>query len=162
MNKHVPQLDWKAYYNRFAEIHGGNPLQWKGWLLFPDGWRYSSTSYQGPEMPPQDEEQAKELRLVYWKMRLASVSKERRELRASLVGLEMMERTFSAPLQQRIVRDVPARNEFGDEVTRKVPGACDLDLEGLRGRLGWLEDDVEQCERVIKELSDAKAVEVVT
>ena len=49
---------------------------------------------------------------------------------------------------------INAIDEHGNAIMRAVPDACDLDLEGLRGRLGWLAEDVEQCESKIKELSD--------
>lgn len=156
MNKHIPQLDWKAYFARFSELHGGNPLQWRGWLVFPDGWRYSASSHAGPEAAPEDEAQAKFLMSVYWKMRLASVTKERRELRMSLVGLEQQMRVMSAPLQQRIHQEKSIQNEYGKELTVKVASACDLDLGELRSRIRELEEDALQCERVLADLKSSK------
>lgn len=153
MNKYIPQLDWRAYYRKFSEQHGGNPLQWQGWMLFPDGWRYSGTDHRGPEAPPQSEEHARHLKTIYWKLRLASVSKEHRQLSSALLGLEQSQRVYSAPLQQRITMDQPAKNEFGDDIVRKVPGSKDLDLGDLRARIAWLTEDIEECNKMLGELA---------
>lgn len=153
MNKFVPRIDWRATYGRFAELHGGNPLEWRGWLLFPDGWRWSATSHLGPELGPDGEGQRRELRAVYWKMRLASVNKERRELRAALIGLEQAERVHSVPLQQRVARRTTRKDERGNDVPCRIADSCDLDLEGLRNRIAWLEEDAGRCERIVEELA---------
>jgi hypothetical protein len=160
LNKFIPRIDWRATYRRFSELHGGNPLEWKGWLLFPDGWRWSATSYQGPEAAPENELEAKKLTTIYYRMRLVSVRREWRDLRVVLGQLEQSMRSMSdhdgvSPLQMRIVGEKVGRNKWGDEITLRVPASCDLDLDRLRGRVQWLADDAALCERAINELSDA-------
>ena len=149
MNKHIPQLDWNAYFQKFSEAHGGNPLQYKGRLLFPDGWRYGM-NHRGPERAPEGIDEERELMIVYWKLRLASVTKERRELRVALIGLEQSIRVMSQPLQQRIWLEVQSKNEWGQDITNLAPRSCELDLSGLRNRIKELGEDASQCSRILR------------
>src|SRR5437899_1081050 len=81
-------LDWKRWYLRFSEIHGGNPLQWRGRSLFPDGWRYSNSDYSGPELAPRYEAEARELQLVYFRLRLNAVEIECADIRRQLSTID--------------------------------------------------------------------------
>src|SRR5262245_41862310 len=75
-------VDWRAYFLAFMEVHGKNPVEVNGKLLFPDGWQYSRNNHAGPEYPPPaDPDQHRGLRIVYWKKRREIVETQAPELR---------------------------------------------------------------------------------
>jgi len=142
-------LDWEAYYVAFKEIHG-DPVKYGEKLLFADGWMYSSTDPAGPEYrPPDDIVELRALQLRYWTERRRTVVSERNYLRNLTHSLEALQKEKSAPLQRRVV----TVNEDGKMVDSVVP----LDIESIRmTRLLWLEGDVEECEKKLKELRDVE------
>lgn len=152
MNTHdrapLVRLDWRAYFKEFCELHGRDPVSYRGRLLFPDGWTYSSSDYAGPEWPPPDD--PAELLAVqssYWRRRRGIVRRERDELRLAVQSLAEMQRCKSVPLQQVVqMRD----SETNQRVTSRKP----LDLDGLKARLAWLEEDVAECDRHLAELGE--------
>jgi hypothetical protein len=98
------KLDWKAYYQRFSEQHGGNPIIYKGRQLFSDGWTYSITDYAGPEWPPpKDLKEFASLKKVYWYTRWNRAKNELVALRDRFVALKGLQSEKSVPLQQVIV-----------------------------------------------------------
>lgn len=135
-------LDWRAYFKRFCEQHGGNPVSHGGRLLFGDGWSYSSTDYMGPEWsPPTDPDELRVLLTAYWTRRRLIVKAEYDALAKTFDGLKRDAAVRSVPLQQRIV--VQEENAEGKIVVRQQ--AIDLDLQAVQLRLEWLRGDVEQC-----------------
>lgn len=137
------RLDWRAYFREFSALHGGDPVIYKGRLLFADGWTYSASDYQGPEWPPPDDPKAlANLQRWYWGRRRTIVRHELFTLRESLLSLETAQRNRSAPLQQIVT--VKVWNE-GLGRDANVWQAKNVDLEGMRGRLAWLEEDLGRC-----------------
>lgn len=140
------QLDWRGYFLEFSRLHGGDPVPFKGRLLWRDGWRYSATDYRGPEIPPPSNDyDCRRLIQMYWRVRLTLINRQRRDLAEQLVGLEETASSRSAPLQAwRLGRD--------DAGKRSVLRG-ELELQAVRDRLEFLRSDAIQCE---KELTSEK------
>lgn len=144
-------LDWRAYFYKFCEVHG-EPVQWKGALLFQDGWRYSATSYQGPEFPPlEDPVQNRKSMLRYWKIRHNIIRAELLRLRETVSGIESLQRNKSVPLQQKSAQHGKYNQTLGRREASVV--VSDVDLTGARSRLEWLEQDEDLCKQKILEHS---------
>lgn len=142
------ELDWVAYYERFKEIHG-DPVKWRGRLLFRDGWTYSSTDYAGPEWPPPtDAIELMRMRRAYWVLRKRVILVELEQAKAMAEGLRLLQLAKSAPLQQRI----QTVDENGQAVTTSI------EVESRYGadRVEWLRGLLAECDR---ELADTKEVD---
>ncbi len=139
-------LSAKAYWLKFKEVHGGDPVPYNGRLLFQDGWTHSSTDYNGPEYPPpKDKKELQQLRVKYWQIRRACILREKRALAAQIERLERVQESKSAPLQQTSV-------VLDEDTGHKSLQVEDLDLEPLKGRLSWLEDDAKVCQEMISSI----------
>lgn len=149
---YVPRikLDWKAYFTEFCERHG-EPVRYKGRLLFDDGWMYSATDYAGPEWePPADKATRLQLQQEYWQARYDMVMAEANGLRQELTNLTQLERVRQgAPLQQRVVKY--KENDQGLAVACGVE-TIGVDLEPLQSRLNWLESELENCDSKMADL----------
>lgn len=135
------ELDWYAYWLRFRQLHGDNPLEYgDGRLLLPDGWQYADDGERGQEYPPPaDERRHQRLQLWYWRRRLQIDEDESATVGRLRNSFESLQAAHSAPLQQ------------------VLPGgegraASDLDLSALDGRTSWLQYDIGLCRAVISEL----------
>ena len=65
------QIDWEAYFKDFCKAHG-EPEQYGGRLIFPDGWSYGLQDYVGPEWPPPKEErELLRVQTIYWSLRVS-------------------------------------------------------------------------------------------
>jgi hypothetical protein len=155
------RLDWRAYWQRFKEVHGNDPVPFKGRLLFPDGWTYSNSSHAGPEWPPPDDpEELRKLLLAYWLIRRKVCLNERDHLFNLIQQLKESQRQRSAPLQQRLVMTL----EGEDGKQRKKFSFGDVNPEQLEaegGRLWWLRQDVQDCESRIEELKLSREPEAI-
>lgn len=162
LNRSVPKISWRAYFRRFCAEHGGDPFEFKGWLLFRDGWRYSNATYRGPELAPCgcleqpcDCSKRKELSRVYWKLRRASVVRERRLLEMNLRTLEALQRDRSAPLQaslthrDRVTNPVTGLQEWYVEVEHR-----DADFQSVRDRLDDLRHWEAECVRELEAFNE--------
>lgn len=157
------KLDWRAYYQRFCEEHG-DPVEWKGRLLFADGWGYSNMDYAGPEYPPPeipdrpgeiDQEKLKGLQVTYWKVRYKLISRRLAVVRGRLQALTNLSSQKSLPLQGVIPY-------YDEETGRKrprlpsEPRSRELDLEKALGehRQGIvnLESELARCVEELKSL----------
>ena len=138
------RIDWRASFRAFSELHGGDPVTWKGRLLWRDGWGHSATDYRGPEFPPpSDPREAAKLRRRYWLIRLALAKRAEKALGYELEGFDELARSRSAPLFRRVV----TRDDDG--VARL--GSAELDLSEGRERLAWLREQVEECVERLEE-----------
>jgi hypothetical protein len=150
------QIDWGAYYLLFKEVHG-DPIEYKGRLVFPDGWSYSKTDVSGPEWaPPEDREQLTDLQLGYWKGRLALVTYERDVLKQLAENIVHAQTSKSLPLPGFVTyREI---DENGVPKTRRVElGEVITHVEDLLGpnaRLAWLEEDIILCRAEIEKLTN--------
>lgn len=142
-------LDWRAYFYRFMEAHGGNPVHHNGRLLFHDGWQYSATAYQGPEWPPPEGDELKQLQITYWTLRLNVVKPQADNLRRELQHLHHLQKGLSAPLMQAVQTWVPAD---GNTPGHYRIDRTEVNLEPVKLRLEFLEQDVKDCEAKLKEL----------
>lgn len=127
-------------------------MQWKGRLLFLDGWMYSATDYKGPEYPPPtDPYKLRHLKRMYWTQRRFAVRFTINEVSAKLESIELMQDGRSVPLQQT--------TRFYDEELKKwvtVKGQVDTTL--LKSRLKFLQDDLVVCEQMLEGLKDVQTV----
>ena len=139
------KLDWVQYFKRFCEEHGGNPINYKGRLLFQDGWTYSATSHAGPEWaPPEDPKELVALVTVYWQEQLRALEVERRQLKAYVHGLTQLSQAKSVPLQATAIE----RGEDGKPLRKAV----DVNLSALETRLNAVSLRIGGIENVLSEL----------
>lgn len=145
------RLDWRAYFVRFCEAHGNNPVEHGGRLLFADGWRYSSTDHAGPEWGPPSSEELKKLQRAYWEARLVLVERERGRLQATIIELEGLQSQRRVPLQQRTFA---WSDDFAEDGHRMATiSSSDVQLMPLQQRLKLLIADVAHCGKMLKELT---------
>ena len=137
------RLDWVSYYAKFKEVHG-EPIRWRGRLIFPDGWQYSATDVQGPEWPPPDDDELLlEQMRAYWTTRLIMVRAERDVLRSAVREIKSLQSAKSAPLQHQVLLE----SESEDGTLSRSLVRTDVDVGSIEsGRLAWLEQDVADCE----------------
>lgn len=146
------KLSWRKYWEKFKEEHG-DPIEYNGYCLFEDGWRYALSDPAGPEYPPpENEKECLSLRIKYYELRLKMVESEYRMLLSDIKNLELLQQRFSLPLQQRthyserIEGETKIRTEY-----------FELDLQQIKeGRLKWLEEDIEECKSNLEVLKDAR------
>jgi len=147
------QLDWKAYFQEFCGVHGGNPVKWGGKrLLFNDGWMYSIEDYAGPEYPPPvDPRKLRHLQVSYWYIRREVVQSELRFLAGHLDNLEMQQEDRSAPLQQQFP---PV---FNEQLGRNTSERGEIDYELLNTQLQFYRDDLKNCEDQMQQLQERES-----
>lgn len=138
-------LDWETYFKEFCSAHGKYPVVYgkeDEFLLFPDGWMYSATSYEGPEFqPPKDIGELLQLQLYYWGRRYRIIKREYNDLKNDLVNLESVAREKSLPLYQL--------NEYQNSEGKTVTESRKLDLTIMQRRIEWLDKDSKNCKTMI-------------
>jgi hypothetical protein len=148
------ELDWIAYYREFDARHGGDPVQFRGRLLWRDGWTYASTDHAGPEWaPPQDPKELKAFQLAYWSKRKAALTQQLRSLEDDVANLKETQRVRPVPLQ--IVERTRAINELGFPVMKSTNKEIDFDV--LAAIIKDMRTDVAECNveiRLLKGESD--------
>lgn len=140
------RLDWRAYFRGFCEEHG-SPIEHGGKLLFPDGWQYSSSDYQGPEwQPPTDPKELRRLGLAYWSKRRAILRAEARIARTEMESVVALQKVrCGAPLKVKVMRT-------DDETGERRWEADRINLGDMRQRVEMLEADEAECVQKIEEL----------
>lgn len=140
------QLNWKAYFLRFCQEHGGYPVNRRGRLLFSDGWEYSSSDYAGPEWaPPTDPETLIGIQAYYWTTRAGIVKAQLMQLESQFNNLRQLQSSKSAPLQHVV-------NYVDRESRSVVKQVIDLNLDTLKNDILDLKDYAEHCRKQLKEL----------
>ena len=139
------ELNWKAYFKEFTQIHGGDPVTYAGRLLFRDGWTYSATDYVGPEWPPPAEPKLGYLKWQYWNIRRQAVKQELEERKNIYESLIEMQKTKSATLQQVIIT-------YDDKGKPKRESGS-LDLTNLKARIDILEMAWIECLTELEKLT---------
>lgn len=149
-DRFLPRLNWLKYFRVFCETHGGDPFEFRGWLLFRDGWRYSNRSYRGPELPPSDEFERQRLSAIYWKLRLAAVRREIRMLETNLNTFKKLKENRSASLQgfNPMIKENPATNE---KKLCRDDKARDANLLIAESRLDDLRHWEAECEKMMEQ-----------
>lgn len=139
-------FDWRAYFEDFDSMHGGEPVEFDGKLLYSDGWRYSKSDYAGPEYePPSDPEKKKRLILAYYRIRLGMVKGEYKYLLKRLDALIDFQDHKSLPIQQK-------SSYWNPDVGKRVSDTHPLDLKFVESRIDWCRRDIRDCERVINSI----------
>jgi hypothetical protein len=146
------ELDWRAYFDEFVALHGGDPVfhAETGRLLFRDGWMYAPRDYQGPEWgPPTEPRVFLRLTLDYWNERGRLLTIQRTRLSEAIRELDDIQRNRSAALRARVVTV--------DDNGKRVMTSAPIDIPLMRVRLQQLEDDLAQARneqtRIGKELA---------
>lgn len=148
--KYHVEVDWKAYYLDFEDVHGGHPmiLEDQRKLLFRDGWRYNAFNHAGPEYPPPDDKQKRlDLQEKYWSMRMKIADDELWQCRGELQRLRDL----------RAVRSLPIKEKAGklDDDGEPVEIATIITDEPFRFRIAELLRDKGEClvnlDRIAKE-----------
>lgn len=139
------ELDFKAYFIEFCKVHG-EPVEYKNRLLFPDGWGYSLTEYEGPEFhPPLDNRELDLLVLNYWLLRRSTLNTMLLKLEHELKLLTDTQASHSLPLQQvvRVQDDQRIRKHYRP-----------LSTNALEQKLAWVRTDLIECDTRLKEIED--------
>lgn len=139
------ELDFKAYFLEFCKIHG-EPVEYKGRLLFSDGWMYSLTDYQGPEYhPPLDNRELDIFILNYWLLRRSYLTNLLLKYEHELKLLKDVQASHSLPLQQvvKIQDEQRIRKHYKP-----------LTLNNLEQRVEWVRKDLIECDVRLKEIED--------
>lgn len=135
------RLDWKAYFDAFCEKHG-DPVEWGGRVLFPDGWTYSITSYQGPEyMPPEDPKALLRLQAEYWRVRYERIREVYHTVRELIERLKKAQAFRDGRLYHRY--SMVEQNEYGERV--RVTHTEPVNLTPYVSKLRELAADLDKC-----------------
>ena len=146
------KIDWETYYKeQFKPLHGGDPVEHEGKILFRDGWQYSIESYKGPEYPPPEDPWAVHwLKVAYWER----LKKQRETILASteqaLRYLEDLQRTHCCDIQTVTTFRDPDTNRIA-----KHKGT--VDLEGYHSRVQLQRKGVEEATAMLDELGKRNA-----
>lgn len=144
------KLDWRAYFLQFCRVHG-EPVNYRGRLLFRDGWMYSSSDYAGPEYsPPEDFKELDILCTSYWLIRQSELGKKLQKLTHQKQSLSTLQADHHLPLQQTVWVSE-------EEVTRR--SVKDIDLSQLQAKIDWYTQDLEECTLRLKELEEYAKVD---
>jgi hypothetical protein len=144
------KVDWKAYFREFSAVHGGEPILYlrnpesrrSGYLLFPDGWMYSSWNVEGPEYPPPaDEKKHRALIRAYWTIRKGALEVEYDGLYYTTQSLMRAQQQRSARLQ--VPEIVVVEDDNGKR--RKHRQSTGVDFHILLGRLSELVELIKVC-----------------
>lgn len=141
------RLDWRAYFQGFCEQHG-KPVNWKGRLLFPDGWTYSRTEYKGPEWPPpKDKVELAEMREEYWQLRLQKAEDDLKEVKRLYENLKEQQESRSAPLKY-------GTRYYDEENQGYRRGTADVSLPAVQDEVTILEEELKECQRQLTTASE--------
>ena len=152
------ELDWEAYYEDFKRIHGLDPVNSKDghYLVFPDGWRYSSHRPSGPEYPPSDDRERLLYSSDYWEVRRGVVKHELRFQEQRLRSLTNLQERLSA----RLFTHTVIEDEYSEGYQTHI---SPLDIDMLQGRITWLKQDLIECDTKLEEIQteiSAKGIRV--
>lgn len=137
------QIDWEQYFKDFCEAHGKYPVVHDELFLFPDGWRYSTSDYMGPEFPPPtDPEHLCSLQLAYWQRRRQIVRDEFHRVNEILKQVRELTRVKSVPLKQSILSP--------DDNGQLLASTTEVDTTLIEHRVTWLLNDLKQCDEKVK------------
>lgn len=141
-------LDWKQYFKEFSKTHGDNPVEWRGQLLFHDGWRYEMR-YEGPEHPPPEDKAAlRRMQYHYWHERRRIVRRRINEVEDSYNAFIQQAATRSIPLVQSVVYITD--DEDGKRTMRRTQEPFDVSV--IAGRLQWMKQDLEYAEQQMRSI----------
>lgn len=140
-------LDWKAYFDDFCLAHG-DPVEYGGRVLFPDGWTYSLTSYKGPEwQPPLDPKALRDLQIAYWGVRYNTTLAQFEMLKGFLQDILKLQQGRDRPLKHKYV----VTTDTGEGVIREVL-VGDVTTSAYRQKLLEMSTELKRCKEAIKEL----------
>ena len=155
-------VDWRAVWERFKEAHG-DPVPYKGRLLFPDGWTHAAADLRGPEFPPPwckscefgddgkvsqpcptCEAEIDKLKLHYWLIRRKAVEAEVAHFIRIIAHARELKQSRSVPVEPYV-----ATFDGESKTWKRTP----FEPEAWEaGRLQMLKDDLKDCTNIIEEL----------
>lgn len=140
------ELDWDTYYERFKEAHGREGVLYDHYIIFPDGWRYSSRSKAGPEYPPPlDWRELHRILTIYWLKRLHIVKAEEQMVANAVINLRELQRQHTRPLLYSYMGQ--------DGNGQRIKETVEVDPKEIeKGRLRWLRRDIQNCQAHLSEL----------
>lgn len=141
------KLDWTAYLREFEAVHG-EPVVYRGRLLYRDGWTYSMSDTAGPEWPPPKErEKLLELKKAYWNLRQNQAKSRLIDVEWQLNGLEELQRAKSVRLQ--VIGKI-----WDEKLERNVNGTVGWSSYQLNDRILMLRNVIAECETNLKFLAE--------
>lgn len=149
----LPQVrvDWREVWEAFKREHG-EPVQYRGLLLFPDAWTHASADLRGPEWPPpENPNERRTMMLHYWLIRRKVVKVERDYWWNTITQVREVQRSRSVPVPV-YVRSLTRDDDTGKlKLTRHAVSPDDWEA----GRLNQLNLALAECEEKIRELQHA-------
>lgn len=143
------QFNWQKYFEAFQEEHGQG-LEYKGRLLFQDGWMYSRTDHSGPEYaPPQDPEKLAKLQRAYWLIRWNIARAELIAVNTAYLALKEAARIRSAPIY--------VTTFMRDEQGKMTKDVGPVDFGVFEGRLEYCLEEFATCEAMLIRLDPTRA-----
>jgi hypothetical protein len=95
-----PVVDWRATFQEFNRIHGGEPVTVDGQLLYEDCWRWSSAvSHMGRAIPPpSDVARLLAEKRCYWSVRRETLMKQIMHVERCRADAAKLQLTVNHPL----------------------------------------------------------------
>lgn len=140
----VVRLDWRAYFAKFCEEHG-EPVNYRGRLLFRDGYMYSATNHAGPEYSPPVGEALSQLQSEYWTLRRRMIQEQIDDLTYVAESVFQMQAGRSVKLQQV--------TSYKDDEGRVKVEIGDVDREALVERMKWLVAEAKSADEMLRSLA---------
>jgi hypothetical protein len=140
-------VDWRAYFHEFTKVHG-EPILFRGKLLFRDGWQYAQ-DYKGPEWgPPEEPKELAKLVSLYYKHRLAILTRKQHDLKELLHDFEQAQSIRKIPLYHKVI--------VVDDEGRRMRQSQPIAIKEWQDQVKWLDRDMQECNDRI-----AEAVKVI-
>jgi hypothetical protein len=136
------RLDWRAYFAKFCEEHG-EPVNYRGRLLFRDGYMYSATNHAGPEYSPPAGEELLRLQRDYWSLRRKMIQEQIDDLTYVAESVFQMQAGRSVKLQQT--------NVYKDDEGKVKIEVGDVDRVAMLERMRWLVAEAKECDVRLQE-----------
>ena len=150
-------VDWKETFRSFCRLHGEGrwPIEYKGTLLFPDGWRFSTTSHQGPVWPaPTDPLELARLQRAYFTVRLKSLRWFVHQLTTTIERLMNQTKAVHVTVQVRNAIKDEQGKPIGDTTNPVDFDALTMRLREVTTERDYCEQRIKECERIINERTD--------
>jgi hypothetical protein len=144
------KINWAATWARYKQEHGPNPIVYRGRLLFEDGYRHAINDPKGPEWPPKDENEKRELQIIYWSHYQSIITATLQQLQSRLEVLKSFNSIRSSPIQHT----VSSLDNKGQTITY----AEDFDPinNPIHARIEQLKYELDLCNSKLEKLNSNK------
>jgi len=161
------EVDWEKYWEQFKLKHGNHPVQLDEWVVFEDGWRHDAYDPGGTELPPPEGNALRFLLIAYYAERRAVIRQEFFAMRQLVDDVARLVEIKNCPLPTRNISWSRVKAKDGFDEYRPSLHEDSLDsplhpqLRNARGRLAWLQQDMDRCKRRIEELLEQTESQLV-